>query len=193
MMATVDLAAYPKTLMLRDGSTVEVRLLQEDDKVRLRRFFERIPEEDRYYLKESVTAPWVILEWTSNIDLDRVFPVVAVAGDEIVADATLHRSRSPARGHVGELRIVVDPEYRERGLGRRLIQELLDISDGLGLTKVFFELVAQREEAAIMAAISLGFREVATLTDRVRDMWGNFQDLVLLEMPMADRDWWWRY
>ncbi len=192
-MTSVDLESYPKTLMLRDGSTVELRLLQDDDKVRLRQFFERVPEEDRYYLKENVTAPSVILDWTSNIDLDRVYPVVAVVGDEIVADATLHRSRSAARGHIGELRIVVDPEYRERGLGRRLIQELLDISDGLGLTKVIFELVAQREEAAIMAAISLGFREVATLTDRVRDMWGNYQDLILLEMPMADRDWWWRY
>ena len=192
-MTNVDLESYPKTLMLRDGSTVELRLLQDDDKARLRQFFERVPEEDRYYLKENVTAPSVILDWTSNIDLDRVFPVVAVAGDEIVADATLHRSRSAARGHIGELRIVVDPEYRERGLGKRLIQELLDLSDGLGLTKVIFELMAQREEAAIMAAISLGFREVATLTDRVRDMWGNYQDLILLEMPMADRDWWWRY
>ena len=190
MTTRVELNAYPKTMMLHDGTTVDVRVLTEDDKTRLLKFFERVPEEDRYYLKENVTAPWVILDWTANIDLDRVFPLVAVVGDDIVADASLHRTRTPARRHIGEIRIVVDPDYRERGLGRRMIQEVLDLADALGLHKVVFELVAKREEPAIMAAISLGFREVAVLGERVRDMWGNFQDIVALEIAMKDVEWW---
>jgi len=188
-----NMEAYPKVIMLRDGTAVDVRPLQEDDKGRLLRFFERIPESERYYLKENVTSPEVILNWTSNVDFDRVVPMVAVAGDEIIADATLHRSRTPARHHIGELRVVVDPEFRELGLGRRLIRELLDIAAALGLHKATFELVAQRETPAILAAESVGFQVAATLKDRIKDMWGNYQDLVLMELPLQEHERWWRF
>ena len=52
--------AYPKEIMLRDGDKVSVRPLDPDDKVRLLEFFERIPEEERYYLKENVASAKVI-------------------------------------------------------------------------------------------------------------------------------------
>lgn len=192
MTSTVPyIESYPKTTMLRDETQVVVRPLSGGDKIRLHNFFLRIPEEESYYLKENITSPELIYSWTTNIDFNRVIPIIALAGDEIIADATLHRSRAAARQHIGELRVVVDPAYREVGLGRRLIRELLDIATDLGLKKVFFELVTPQEEAAIVAAGSLGFREVATLKERIRDMWGNYQDLVLMEMSLKEpRPWW---
>ena len=188
-----NIEAYPKTILLRDETRVELRPLEEADKLRLLQFFERIPEAERFYLKENVTAPEVIKTWTANIDFERVIPIVALAGDRIIADATLHRSRAPARRHIGEFRVVVDPAYREVGLGSRIIRELFEIAVELGLYKVSFELVAHREKAAILAAERAGFREVATLKGRIRDLWGNYQDLVVLEMPLKDHEAWWRY
>ncbi len=184
--------AYPKDIMLRDGDKVSVRPLQPDDKVRLLEFFERIPEEERYYLKENVASAKVVHGWTVNMDLTKVIPIVAVSNNAIVADATLHLNRTPARCHLGEVRVVVDPAYREVGLGGRLIREILDIAASLGLTKVIFELVAQREMEAVCAAERVGFKEVATLEDRVKDFWGNYQDLIVLEIPVADRERWWK-
>jgi L-amino acid N-acyltransferase YncA len=172
--------------MLRDGTAVTLRPLVEEDQVRLLEFFRRVPEGERYYLKENVASPEVIQDWTSNLDYRRVIPIIALTGDKIVADATLHRSHSRSRSHIGEIRIVVDPNYREVGLGRRLIQELLDIAAMLGLDRVIFELVAQREKAAIAAAESVGFREVAVLKGWVRDILGEDQDLVIMEMPLKD-------
>lgn len=185
--------AYPKTIMLRDGTRVELRPLEEEDKLRLLRFFERVPEADRHFLKENVTAPDVVHSWVTRIDFERVIPIVAVVDDQIVGDATLHRSRAQARRHMGEIRVVVEPEYREKGLGRRLIRELLDIAVELGLYKASFELVAQREKAAIMAAESVGFQEVARLEGWVRDIWGNYQDLVVMELALKDHKEWWRF
>ena len=179
--------AFPKTILLRDGTQVTLRPLVEGDKLRLLDFFRRIPEEDRFYLKENVTSPEVIQVWTTDIDFARVVPIVAVAGNEIVADATLHRSRAMARCHIGEIRVVVEPSYREVGLGRRLIQELSDIATELGLHKVIFELVAHREDPAILAAASAGLAEVATLEEHILDFWGNFQDLVLMEKLVGER------
>jgi L-amino acid N-acyltransferase YncA len=193
-MATLpNIQAYPKSIMLHDGTPVVLRPLEPGDKVRLLQFFERVPEEERHYLKENVTAPAVVHGWTTQIDFDRVVPIVALVGDEIVADATLHRSRATARRHVGEMRVVVDPSHRGVGLGRRLIRELLDIAAELGLYKATFELVADREESAIRSATSVGFQQVAILRERIRDFWGNYQDLVLLELPLKDRELWWRF
>jgi RimJ/RimL family protein N-acetyltransferase len=138
------------------------------------------------YLKENVASPEVIQDWTSNLDYRRVISIIALTGDKIVADATLHRSHSRVRSHIGEIRIVVDPNYRELGLGRRLIQELLDIAVMLRLDRVVFELVTLREKAAIAAAESVGFREVAVLKGWVRDILGEDQDLVIMEMPLKD-------
>ena len=111
------LRRFPVRATLNDESSVVIRPLTPDDKIELRRFFLRVPAEDRYYLNNNVTAPDVIREFTDGIDMERVVPLVAEADGHIVADATLHRSRRTGRRHVGELRIVVDPEFRGRALG----------------------------------------------------------------------------
>ena len=170
-MTIPDVAAYPKTLMLADQTQVLLRPVEEDDTRKLLEFFRKIPEEERYYLKENVISPDVVQGWTSGLDFGRVIPIVALSEGHIVADATLHRSRAMARRHVGELRIVVEPDYRQVGLGRRLIRELLDIAASLGLCTVTFELVDHGEERAIAAAKSLGFQVCAMLQERIRDFW----------------------
>lgn len=172
---------YPKIVTLRHCTKVELRPLASDDTVRLLRFFLRVPEADRYYFKEDATDPEVMHTWTANIDFKRVIPIVAVLGDEIIADATLHRSRNLARSHIGEYRLVVDPAYRGRGLAGKLAEELLDIAAQIGLHRVIYEAVEKQEETAIRAAKTMGFKQVATLKGRVVDLWGQHQDLVVLE------------
>lgn len=180
------LARYPVKIEMEDGSQFTIRPLQQSDKIPLAKFFTHIPEEDRFYLKENVTAPEVIHRWIDEMDLERVVPLVALSGNEIVADATLHRSRAQARRHIGELRVVVHPDYRGVGLGSRLIQELIDLAKALKLDKVFFELVDRRESGAIHAAVQAGFEETAVLRGRVRDMYGSLQDLVIMELSLED-------
>ena len=120
--------------------------------------------------------------------MDQTIPLVAVSGDKIIADSTLHRSRRAARRHVGELRIVVDPEYRGRGLGARLIHELIQLGVDLELERLVFELVDRREQPAIQAAVAAGFEEVAVLEGRVRDIYGIMQDLLVLELSLDEDD-----
>ena len=191
MRTLPNIEAYPKTIRLRDGTPVKIRPLEEADKLRLLMFFERVPEEERHFLKENVTAPETIQGWTTNIDFNRVIPIVGLVDGEIVADGTLHLSRAAARRHIGEVRVVVDPTYREVGLGGRILRELLDIASELGLHKASFELVAQKEKAAISTAQSVGFKQVAILNGRIRDLWGNYHDLVLLELPLNSHQLWW--
>ena len=182
------LRKFPRAATLNDGHQVTIRPLRPEDGAELIQFFLRVPEEDRFYLNNDVTASEVIQEFTGNINMEQTIPLVAVSGDKIVADSTLHRSRRAARRHVGELRVVVDPEYRGRGLGARLIDELIQLGVDLGLERLAFELVDTREQPAIQAARAAGFEEVAVLEGRVRDMYGIMQDLLILELPLEEED-----
>ena len=192
MVSIPKLEGYPKNFTLNDGTEAEVRPLSENDHMALLNLFQRVPEEDLYYLKDTVTDSEVIRDWTHNINLERVIPIEALVGDKVIADATLHRSRVFARKHIGELRIVVDPEYRGKGVARRLIRELLDIAAELDLYRVEIELVPEREDAAIGVVESMGFTRVATLKGRIRDYYGSYKDVTVLEIPLSDRSTWWK-
>ena len=183
---------YPKTFKLAGGIEAELSPLNENDYEALLNFFRRVPEEDLYYLKDDVTDPDVVREWTSKIDIERAIPIKAVVGGKIVADATLHRSRAFTRRHVGDIRILVDPEHRRGGLGRRLVRELLDIAADIGLYKVIIDLVPQREESAIHLVELMGFTHAATLKGGIRDYYGEYRDQVTFEISLSDRETWWK-
>ena len=182
---THTIAAFPKEIALRDCSRVLVRSPEDGDEQGLLDFFLRIPEEERFFLKEDVTAPGVVHRWVTERDFRRALALLALDGPRIVADAVLIRRRGNSRSHIGEIRVVVAPEYRDHGLGTALIRELCDVADDAGLEKVMFELVADREQEAIRAAEWLGFLRVATIEGGAVDPLGHHHDVVLMAMPLG--------
>jgi GNAT superfamily N-acetyltransferase len=183
--ATYTIGAYPKEVVLRDGGKVALRPLENGDERALLDFFLGIPEDERFFLKEDVTAPEVVERWVRERDYARALPLLAFDGATVVADAVLIRRRGNSRSHIGELRVVVAPAYRERGLGTTLIRELCDVADDAGLEKVVFELVADREQEAVRAAEWLGFLRVATIEGGAVDTLGHHHDVVLMAMPLG--------
>src|SRR5262245_18558498 len=89
-------------------------------------------------------------------DHDRVLPLLAFLDDTIIGDGILHHRRVGARQHVGEVRVVVAPAYRNRGVGRGLLHKLIEIAGETGVKKLMFEVVADTEPAARHTAQVLG-------------------------------------
>jgi hypothetical protein len=103
--ATVyPIPGYPTTELAEDGTHIQIRPMVPGDEAALLAFFRRIPAEDRFYLKEDVTSAAVVRRWAREADYRRVVPLLALDGNCIVADATLHFRRIPARRHIGEVR-----------------------------------------------------------------------------------------
>jgi GNAT superfamily N-acetyltransferase len=190
---TYKISAYPKENVLQDATKVTIRPMVTRDEEPLLEFFLRVPEEDRYYLKEDVTSPAVIRKWIEFLDYDRVLPLLAVADGAIVADATLHRRRASGRRHAGEIRIVVDPAYRGKGLGTALMRELISIAAEAGLETIVMELAEEAEKDAVYVAEHLGFIQVAILRNAIKDPHNKTQNMVLLELPLPKWYQWWNF
>ena len=146
-------------------------------------FFERIPESERTFFKEAGA---------------RSRDGRGVAGLGPRAARGSRSTRGACAGyvavmrlagwsdHVGELRLVVDPETRGRGLGRDLARWALLQAVDCGLGKLVVEVVAEQDGAVAMFQ-ALGFHAEGLLRDHVRDRDGELRDLVLLAHPVGDQ------
>lgn len=160
---------------------MEIRTIEAGDGPALVRFFERIPESDRTFLKEDVGDAHVVEHWVAPGAGRRI----AVDDGEVVGSVAV----VPLVGwssHVGEVRLVVDPGHRGRGLGRSLArQAVLDALD-MELKKLVVETIA--DQASLIAMFrSLGFEPEALLTDHVRDRSGEMRDLIVLANSVDDQ------
>ena len=160
---------------------MELRAPAEGDLDALMNFFGRVPESERTFFKEPVLDRATVESWVSS---DRGRRGIAVEDGRVAGYVAV----IPLPGwsdHVGELRLVVEPEARGRGLGRDLARWALLQAVDCGLTKLFVEVVADQEGAVAMFT-ALGFHAEGLLHEHVRDRHGELRDLVLLAHPVAD-------
>jgi acetyltransferase len=170
---------YPKTIKLKDGSSVTVRPLRPTDEKRFHEFFCEVPPNERLLFKHRVTDIAVIREWCQRIDPGRILPLLAVSGDKIIADASLHQTLGGWKRHIGRISVVVHPAARGKGLARILVTELIEIAGNLGLEKLEAEFLGDQKSARYVFS-ELGFNELVFLEDYVKDMQALAHDYVLM-------------
>ena len=173
------LTGYPKKVKLQTGTSVTVRPMVKEDAEKLHAFFSRVPLEDRLFLREDVSRRDVIDAWARELDYEKILPLLAVAGDNIVGDATLHRRKFGWTSHVGKVRLVIDKDYRGKGLGTALLQELIDVAKKAGLELLVAEVMGV-QAAALATFKSLGFEKDHVLYNHVKDQGGKEHNLVLM-------------
>ena len=152
-----------------------MRALERDDVDALRRFFARVPEGDRTFFREDVLQPGVVERWLADPDQHRL---IGFVDGDIGGHVAVIRGVGWSR-HVGEIRLVVDPEHRRRGLGRLLAQRAVVEAVEMGTTKLVVEVVAAQEPTVEMFT-KLGFEPEGLLKDHVRNQAGEVHDLLVL-------------
>ena len=148
---------YPQEAALRDGRRVFLRPFNEHDSGALYDFFHRMPVEHRRFAWDNVDNRSVIDGWAQNIDYSKVFPLLALDGNRIVADATLHRRNGGPLRLVGRIRWMLDPEWRGAGLGTTLVNHLINIAHERGLRHLSCLLISDLEADAVKTLEGLGF------------------------------------
>jgi GNAT superfamily N-acetyltransferase len=179
----LELQEFPKNVKLKDGKKATLRPLAKTDEKDFHKLFQAIPEGERMFIKHRVTDLKVIRDWCRNIDYGRNLPIVAIMGGKIVGCGTLHQQLGGWKRHVGRVSVLVHPDYRGRGLARRLIQEIADIARQAGLEKIEAEFIGEQEAAVHMFAM-LGFSQLMRLNDYVKDMQAISHDYILMGLEL---------
>jgi RimJ/RimL family protein N-acetyltransferase len=179
-----QLARYRHVKTLPDGRRLLLRPLSKEDKQGLVDLFARASKQDLEYFRDDAGDPAVVESWVDNLDLRRVFPLVAVVDDEIVGDATLHFRKRYHR-HLAWVRVFLDRAYRRQGIGTLMLRRLIDVGRRVGLHQLYAEIVTTQPQV-IKAFEDLGFRHEVTLRDYFVTSTGETLDMAILVLRLVD-------
>jgi RimJ/RimL family protein N-acetyltransferase len=169
---------YPKTIDC-GGTAVELRLMTAADEAAALAFGQSLPEHDLLFLSRDIAHPKVVAAWIAEIEAGSITTLLAWEGGSVVGCAAVVRDALSWSRHVGEIRVLVAPGYRGKGLGRGLAQEAMLAALDLGLKKLMVRMTID-QTAAIEVFETLGFTGEALLKDHVMDRSGRTHDLAVL-------------
>jgi len=175
----------PKTIQIKDGTKIVIRPLSKEDGPALLKFFTKVPEDDRLFLKDDVTKKEVIDRWINELDFDKVLPMIAEKDSDILGDATLHFNRYRWQRHMAHIRCVVAREYQKKGLGTALMRELVSVAQAKDLSKIRANMM-DSQKSAQSAFQRLGFQMEAELKDFLIDQDGKKHNLILMVNDVSD-------
>ncbi len=176
---------YPKVMKLKNSKMIELRMLTEDDLDKLVKFFQELPLKDRMYLRIDVMKYENILKRFGTIDYSNMFPVISLVDDTIIAIGTIFRSKFGWMRNLGELRVVVSPDYQRLGLCTILTKELFFHALTTDMYKIQAELM-ENQISAITCFERLGFKKEAVLRKHVTDLNGNRQNLIIMSLDIQE-------
>ncbi len=169
---------YPKSVAC-EGATLDIATMQPAQADEVGAFIATLPAHDLLFLRRDVSQPKVLAAWMKALDDGGIQSLVAREAGKIVGCTAIVTDALSWSPHVGELRVLVGPGQRGRGLGRLLIQECFLLAIEMGLEKLCVQMTVD-QRAAIAVFEDLGFKAEALLTGHVKDRAGQVHDLVLL-------------
>ena len=178
------LSRYPRSANL-DKVDVELRLMTRDDENGVLEFARTLPTHDLLFLRRDITVPKVLSAWVEDLEAGTITSLLAMHGEDVVGCSAVVIDPHSWSPHVGELRVLLSPTMREKGLGRVLIQESFALALSLGLEKLTAQMTAD-QQAAIAVFEGMGFRAEALLRDHVRDREDEKHDIVILSHDVAE-------
>jgi len=182
-MATVKTRAYPWTTTLRDKQ-ISLRLMQPDDSDRLIDFAKSLPEDDLLFLAVDITRPEALDQWVHNINAGMIKTVLAEADGRLIGHGTLSHNALQWTRHLGEIVLLLSPDFRGIGLGSLMANELFSLARELGLQKIVARM-ASEQRGALQVFEKLGFRAEALLGDYVIDRQGRTHDLIVMSYDVT--------
>jgi L-amino acid N-acyltransferase YncA len=166
---------------------VSVRLMMPADKTAMLNFARSLPQEDLLFLHTDITDPGAEEEWIANIENGSTITLLAEPEKLLAGYASLQVNPVRWTRQVGQIAINVIPEWRSRGLGEGLCEEVVTLARSLKLRKVVAQMVADHKNARALFE-RLGFHVEALLPDWVEDRDGHTRDLLLMAYRLHSRE-----
>jgi len=179
-----QLTRYRHVKTLPNGARLLLRPLSEEDKEGLVDLFARATQDDLEYFRSDAGDRAVVESWVDNLDLEVVFPLVAIVDGQIVGDATLHFGERYHR-HMAWVRIFLDRAYRRQGIGVLMLRCLIDVARRIGLQQLYAEIVTTQPQV-IKAFEDLGYQREVVLRDYFITDSGETLDMAIVVLRLVD-------
>jgi GNAT superfamily N-acetyltransferase len=147
----------------------------------LAKFAAVVPPHDLLFLARDIREPKVLEAWITAVEADDMHSLVALARGEIVGTVAAVTDRLSWSRHVCDIRLLVAPPFRNKGLGRMLLERAIANACERGTTKLTARMTPD-QTGAITLFEECGFRAEALLRNQVRDADGGLHDLVVLAL-----------
>ncbi len=174
---------YPWKTTLKDKQ-VTLRPMRSEDRDALLGFARSLPEDDLLFLAVDITRKEALDQWVHNIQNGQIRTVLAEANGKLIGHGTLNHNALQWTRHLGEIMLLISPDYRGIGLGNLLANELFSIARELGLQKIVARM-ASEQRGALQVFERLGFRAEALLGDYVMDRQGRTHDLIVMSYDVT--------
>lgn len=115
---------YPFEITVKDKIKVCFRPFDDGDLRKLEQFFKKISSTDLLIYKDDLTDKEKIDSWFTDDNREKVVQLVAVADSKIIAKGSIH-DEGLFWQKTAEIKLIVDPEYRDKGIGSNMFNILL--------------------------------------------------------------------
>jgi len=176
---------YPKEIHLKTDEVIVLNPLQDDEMEKLVYFFQSLPVDERMYLRSDVKQRENIIKRFGTLNYNIRFPLLAHNNDKIVAIGSMYRAEFGWTRNLGEIRVVVSPDFQRKGLCTILVKEMFFHAISTDLYKIQAEIM-ENQESAITAFEHMGFKKEAILQKHVTDINGERHNLVIMSLDIKD-------
>ncbi len=172
---------YPLKLSVNDAEQIDatLRFMTPEDEAAILAFAKGLPLHDLLYVRRDITNPKVVSAWVRSLANGSIKTLLAETDDGIIGCVALIRDPYSWSPHLGELRVLVSDKFRQKGLGRSLIQEGFRMALADDLKKLIAHMTVD-QVGAVAIFEELGFRGEALLKEHVMDRDGETHDIVIL-------------
>jgi ribosomal protein S18 acetylase RimI-like enzyme len=119
------------------------------------------------------------------LESEGIVRLVAVTGDQIVADGSLELEAQGWKEHIAEIRLVVARQFQRKGLGKLMARELYLLAASKRVEEIIVKIMGP--QAGVQKVFKrLGFHREAVLHDYVKDISGAKQDLIVMRCNLEE-------
>lgn len=179
----MEIEKLKRVVRLEEGAEIIIRPLVEEDKEKFIEFFDRFDEREVRYLADNIKDTEMVKKWIEELDYTRVLPLIALHNDKVVASVAMRFDPRERRSHVAVLSILLDRNYKEKGIIVGMTSACDKIARSVGVEKLKIEtptidiyalerasLWGYSREATLINEFKVGdeYHDVAVLTKHVK-------------------------
>ena len=176
---------YPLEISLKDEAKLVCRPAEIEDFKKLEQFFFSVPEIDLQVFKDNALKDETMKHWLIDTLKKKLVQLVVLKENRIIGFATLETDDTFWK-NTAEIKIIVSPEYRRKGIGARLFDLLL--YEGLvnGMQKLLIR-YASDNRGIIKLLENYGFDSEISLNYHLKDKKNKIhKDLVVSSLNIQD-------